>query len=553
MKHEVRVGLVVAAEVASSSFARRKESKDEKASTMTARKSFSQQCRGHPLIKQNETLVFVFLKKIKSMVLPPPPPTTPKVQRPSRKHSLSTKNAKQRISDNDKGLFTLATPKKSKKVEPKVTIKEDAVDDDEAIAMTGSFDFDEESDLRHLADGALLVREESLRMIKEVESAEPASFSGDARLSNVIGKIRLQLPSAIERDSILPEDTVRDKLSRKKAGEGGDESEASSSESSEESDVDKEREKRENFFGEEIAVRDESTAGSFTEFGLSAPLLKAIDACGYSRPTPIQAASIPPALMGRDVCAGAETGSGKTAAFLIPVIERLIRAAGRKHSPRTRILVLLPTRELALQCAEVARKLTLFVRDSVGVCLLAGGMPIKTQASELRLAPDIVIGTPGRVLDHLRNTPGFHLQDTLEVLVLDEADRMLEDGFAAELDDIVSLLPPPEHRQSMLFSATMTEDVDRLARLSLRRPVRCLNNKSKTGADSGHDSDTETRSGARIAKRLSQQFVRVRPGHDSDEHRMALLLCLAERIVEPMPHPSKVFHFHHFHDRFLPL
>ncbi|CAE7060779.1 unnamed protein product [Rhizoctonia solani] len=243
---------------------------------------------------------------------------------------------------------------------------------------------------------------------------------------------------------------------------------------------------------------------SFTSINLSRPLLRALTSAGFHSPTPIQAATIPVALLGKDVVGGAVTGSGKTAAFIIPILERLLY---RSRDAHTRVLVLVPTRELAVQCHAVAEKLGAFT--DVRCALIVGGLSLKAQEATLRTRPDLVVATPGRLIDHLRNSRSFAL-DALDVLVLDEADRMLSDGFADELKEIVQSCPAG--RQTMLFSATMTDDVETLIRLSLRHPVRLFVDPSK-----------------QTARGLVQEFVRVRAGKEAE--RPALLVALCQRTA----------------------
>jgi ATP-dependent RNA helicase DDX27 len=255
--------------------------------------------------------------------------------------------------------------------------------------------------------------------------------------------------------------------------------------------------------GEGLAV-DQENITTFSELNLSRQLLKGLSALRFERPTPIQKVAIPVALMGKDICGGAVTGSGKTAAFLIPIIERLIHRP--KNLPAaTRVVIILPTRELAIQCHEVAVALAKFT--DVRCCLAAGGLPMRAQQADLRCNPEIVIATPGRLIDHLRNSASFTMA-SVEILVLDEADRMLEDGFKDELDEIIR--HTPKQRQTILFSATMTENVTELVRLSLRKPVRLF-----------VDSNTA------IARKLLQEFVRIREERETD--RMPILLALCHR------------------------
>ena len=258
------------------------------------------------------------------------------------------------------------------------------------------------------------------------------------------------------------------------------------------------------------SLPSEELPTSFQALSLSRPILKGLASLGFVAPTPIQARTIPVALLGKDVVGGAVTGSGKTAAFLVPTIERLLyrdkRGAGGKGGNgigEVRVVVLCPTRELAIQCHEVGLRLAAFT--DVRFALTVGGLSLKAQEAELRLRPDVVIATPGRLVDHLRNTPGFSL-DMLDILVIDEADRMLEDGFAAELNEIVSACP--RGRQTMLFSATMTDSVDSLIRLSLTRPVRLFVSPKRSTADG-----------------LTQEFVRIR----REMERPAVLVGLCKR------------------------
>lgn len=261
------------------------------------------------------------------------------------------------------------------------------------------------------------------------------------------------------------------------------------------------------YFDESGKILEESEVAkmTFDDLGLSRALLKGVSALGFTRPTRIQASTIPFALQGKDICGGAVTGSGKTLAFLLPVLERLqYRARGVAAS---RVLILLPTRELAVQCYEVAGKLAAF--SDVSVALVAGGLPMRPQEAELRRRPEIVIATPGRLIDHLENTPQFNL-DSIEILVLDEADRMLEAGFEAELERIVAACSTG--RQTLLFSASMTENVEDLIRLAMNSPIKLF--VDAQGA---------------LAKNLAQEFVRIRESRDTETDRLSILLALCSR------------------------
>jgi ATP-dependent RNA helicase RhlE len=204
----------------------------------------------------------------------------------------------------------------------------------------------------------------------------------------------------------------------------------------------------------------ESEVASFDSLGLSKGVLKAVRDAGYTTPTPIQAQAIPLVLKGRDLMGLAQTGTGKTAAFTLPIVDRLID--GPK---RTRALVLTPTRELCVQVEESVHK---YARHSdLTVVSVYGGVPLEPQQVKLRAGVDIVVATPGRLIDHLeRQNVVF---DDLEVLVLDEADRMLDMGFAPQINRIVADVP--KYRQTLLFSATMPPEVEALARKYLRKPI----------------------------------------------------------------------------------
>ena len=253
-----------------------------------------------------------------------------------------------------------------------------------------------------------------------------------------------------------------------------------------------------------------SASNSFQQFSLSRPLLRGVTAVNFSSPTPIQKRSIPIALAGKDVVGSAVTGSGKTAAFLLPILERLLYRP--KKIPTTRVAILLPTRELAVQCYNVATQLAQYT--DITFAQLVGGFSVREQEALLKKRPDVVIATPGRFIDHMRNSASFVVEN-LEILVLDEADRMLEDGFADELDEILRTIP--KGRQTMLFSATMTESVDKLVRVGMNRPVRVSVDAQKATVEG-----------------LVQEFVRLRPGREEKRMASLLLLCAevyTERVI----------------------
>ncbi|MEO8046723.1 MAG: DEAD/DEAH box helicase [Nitrospirota bacterium] len=212
---------------------------------------------------------------------------------------------------------------------------------------------------------------------------------------------------------------------------------------------------------------------SFHTLGLSEPLLRDLTAAGLVVPTPIQAQAIPPALEGRDVIGCAQTGTGKTAAFVIPMIERL--AALPKGQPQA--LILAPTRELALQIFGAIEKLGR--SHSISATVIVGGSDMQAQIRGLRQRPDVLVATPGRLLDHMWN--GTVNLAPMKILVLDEADRMLDMGFAPQINQILDALPI--ERQTLLFSATIQTDVTHLVQTSLRGAVRVMITPASTTAE----------------------------------------------------------------------
>ena len=199
---------------------------------------------------------------------------------------------------------------------------------------------------------------------------------------------------------------------------------------------------------------------SFDTLNLAPELLHAIGDAGYEHPTPIQSQAIPLALKGRDVIGLAQTGTGKTAAFTLPIVQRLLRGPSR-----LRAVILTPTRELA---AQVKASFDKYSRHSgLSVVDVYGGVALGPQETALRRGVDVVVATPGRLIDHMeRRNVSF---DDLEILVLDEADRMLDMGFAPQINRIVASVPA--YRQTLLFSATMPPEVEALARKYLRKPI----------------------------------------------------------------------------------
>jgi superfamily II DNA/RNA helicase len=203
---------------------------------------------------------------------------------------------------------------------------------------------------------------------------------------------------------------------------------------------------------------------AFAELGLSPKVLAAVVAAGYTDTTPIQTAAIPIALAGRDVLGIAQTGTGKTAAFTLPMITRLETGRARARMPRS--LILAPTRELAAQVAQSFEKYG--VNHKLDVALLIGGVSMDDQVRKLDRGVDVLIATPGRLLDHFGR--GRVMLMGVEILVIDEADRMLDMGFIPDIEKICRLLPP--RRQTLFFSATMPPEITRLVDQFLKEPVR---------------------------------------------------------------------------------
>jgi len=239
----------------------------------------------------------------------------------------------------------------------------------------------------------------------------------------------------------------------------------------------------------------------FSELGLTEPLLRAIDAEGYTHPTPIQADAIPPLLAGRDVMGIAQTGTGKTAAFVLPMLQALAALPNRPAPGRPRALIVAPTRELAAQIAACVRSYGRFLRLSSTV--IFGGVSARPQEAALRRAPDVVIATPGRLLDHM-GTGLISLADVTWA-VLDEADQMLDMGFLPAIRRIMAKVP--KARRTALFSATMPTPIRALAEEFLHDP-----------------QEVRVAPVARPAELVTQKVIRV----PAAEKRGALLGILRE-------------------------
>jgi superfamily II DNA/RNA helicase len=256
---------------------------------------------------------------------------------------------------------------------------------------------------------------------------------------------------------------------------------------------------------------------TFRELGLSEKVLQAVEASGYTHPTPIQAKAIPEALAGRDVLGIAQTGTGKTAAFTLPMLSRLEQGRARARMPRT--LILEPTRELAAQVEESFARYG--INHKLNVALLIGGMSFGDQETKIMRGADVLIATPGRLLDFSER--GKLLLTGIEILVIDEADRMLDMGFIPDIERICKLVPFT--RQTLFFSATMPQEIVRLTRDFLHNPVRI-----------------EVAPAASSPAAITQALVASEPGPDkrvtlrhqiraADNFKNAIIFCNRKRDV----------------------
>ncbi len=244
---------------------------------------------------------------------------------------------------------------------------------------------------------------------------------------------------------------------------------------------------------------------SFTGLGLSSKVEDAVTASGYTTPTPIQAQAIPVAVTGLDVLGIAQTGTGKTASFTLPMITRLETGRARARMPRS--LILAPTRELAAQVAQAFEKYG--ANHRLNVALLIGGVSFDEQEKKLDRGADVLIATPGRLLDHFQR--GKLLLTGVEILVIDEADRMLDMGFIPDIEKICSLLPP--RRQTLFFSATMPPEIQRLVDTFLKNPVKI-----------------EVAKPATTAKTIEQTFCFCGDGEDWEKRELLRDLIRAQNV-----------------------
>jgi superfamily II DNA/RNA helicase len=257
----------------------------------------------------------------------------------------------------------------------------------------------------------------------------------------------------------------------------------------------------------------------FSELGLSEKVLKAVEASGYDTPTPIQEQAIPHALQGRDILGIAQTGTGKTAAFTLPMLSALERGRARARMPRT--LILEPTRELAAQVEEAFGKYG--VNHKLSVALLIGGVAFGDQEAKIARGADVVIATPGRLLDFTER--GGLLLNAIEILVIDEADRMLDMGFIPDIERICKLVPFT--RQTLFFSATMPPEITRLADAFLHNPVRVEVARAATTAE--NITQTLVPSGGAPEEKRSTLRRIIR---GAENFKNALIFCNRKRDVQ---------------------
>lgn len=244
-----------------------------------------------------------------------------------------------------------------------------------------------------------------------------------------------------------------------------------------------------------------SLLNTFSDLGIAEILLRALERAGYETPTTIQAQAIPPLMQGRDLLGIAQTGTGKTAAFALPILARMVETRQRPAPHTARALILAPTRELAAQIADSFRVYGAFLRPTVGV--IVGGVSHRPQLEMLARGLDVLVATPGRLLDHIAS--GKFRPASTDVLVLDEADHMLDLGFIVPIRKIVSGLP--KKRQTLLFSATMPQTIATLAKDLLNDPVEVAITPVAT-----------------TAERIAQQVLLI----DNNDRRMILTEILSD-------------------------
>lgn len=259
---------------------------------------------------------------------------------------------------------------------------------------------------------------------------------------------------------------------------------------------------------------------TFKELNLSDNILSAIESAGYETPTPIQLAAIPPAIDGKDVLGIAQTGTGKTASFTIPMLTKLERGRARARMPRS--LILAPTRELAAQVAESFEQLG--QNHKLTIALLIGGVSFEEQFKKLDRGADVLIATPGRLMDHFGR--GKILLTGVEILVIDEADRMLDMGFIDDIKKICGLLPPK--RQTMFFSATMPPEIQKFTQEFLKSPVKVEIERQSTTADTITQRFQFIDADERTKREIFRKAI--------NEHKIenAIIFCNRKRDVDIM-------------------
>src|ERR1700741_1225926 len=266
----------------------------------------------------------------------------------------------------------------------------------------------------------------------------------------------------------------------------------------------------------------------FDELGLSEKVLDAVKASGYDTPTPIQEQAIPYALQGRDVLGIAQTGTGKTAAFVLPMLSLLETGRARARIPRT--LILEPTRELAAQVQEAFERLG--QNHRLTVALLIGGVSFDEQAAKIDRGADVVIATPGRLLDHFER--GKLLLTGVEMLVIDEADRMLDMGFIPDIERICKLVPFT--RQTLFFTATMPPEIRRIPEQFLPNPVRVEVSRPATTAANVAQRLVKTARESHEKRDTLRRLIR-----SADSFKNAIIFCNRKREVAQL-HRSLVRH-----------
>src|SRR5476649_77183 len=257
----------------------------------------------------------------------------------------------------------------------------------------------------------------------------------------------------------------------------------------------------------------------FNELGLSEKVLKAVESSGYDTPTPIQEQAIPYVLTGRDVLGIAQTGTGKTAAFTLPMLSRLEQGRARARMPRT--LILEPTRELAAQVEESFARYG--INHKINVALLIGGVSFGDQETKIMRGADVLIATPGRLLDFSER--GKLLLTAIEILVIDEADRMLDMGFIPDIERICKLVPFT--RQTLFFSATMPPEITRLVDTFLHNPIRI--EVARAASTAAGITQTLVRSGPSPEEKRAT-LRRLIKG--SDGFKNAIIFCNRKRDVQ---------------------